>query len=36
MSATMPVIKIRMSQKYQNMNVDLTFQTKSHMGIKCS
>ena len=36
MSATMPVIKIRMSPKYQGMNVDLTFQTKNHMGLKCS
>lgn len=32
----MPVIKIRMSPQYESMNVDLTFQTRNHMGVKCS
>ena len=36
MSATMPVIKLRMSSRFESMNVDLTFQTKIHMGLKCS
>jgi hypothetical protein len=35
-SASMPVIKLQMNEKYQGINVDLTFQTRNHMGLKCS
>ncbi len=34
-SATVPVIKLIMSEKFQYMHIDITFQNKNHMGLKC-
>ncbi len=32
----MPVIKLKMSEKFDWIQLDLTFQNKNHMGLKCS